>query len=170
MENSNNIIMLPALSSDGTTGLQFIEKMKNAKLTIGGYAQRILQSDDFAKTITQETKYLPGIIKGEMFADNERTNTNIRKYAIEQGAIKPTAELSLMLRLKYSNKALKKLGLKYLIPMHKPIKTHNKKSYFLGLDTTDTDYDLRAFSSIPSFRWIEAKTGFVFLFPNLSSG
>lgn len=164
----DKIIKLPTLISNGTTGPQFISKMEKANLTIGSYAAGILQSDDFAKSVTTGIKYLPGVIKGSEFTDSERTTENIRKYATERGGITPPVQLSPMLRLVYSDEEIKKMGLLWLVGMHEPIKGSGGDLRLLGLDADDPDCQLLAFSGDDSDEW-GAETGFVFLFPQLSS-
>lgn len=113
------------VTSDGTTGPQWIVRlMKNGK-RIGDYGMGCLLSPDFKPTTGITTKMV--VLPGEMFfAEEDRASTSrIRSEAARRWkATNPNAETACLIREKFSDEELQAMGLVYIAVCHEPIKVY----------------------------------------------
>ncbi|PCI19203.1 hypothetical protein COB64_04140 [Candidatus Wolfebacteria bacterium] len=116
----DGILHLTLAPSDGTTGPEWINRLKDDGHKVSDYAQQVLNSDDFKPT--KGVTYNLAIIKGEKFEDSHRITKNIRKMADNKGYIKPNAEVACLIREQFSNEELEEMGLIWIVAMHEPIK------------------------------------------------
>ncbi len=108
-----------SVTSDGTTGPQWIERLEKKGFRIGDYAKSVLRSSDFKPTNGVTTEIV--ILKGMLFADNERTTKNIRAEADRRNLTKPNAEVACLIRENFSDEEIKAMGF-WIVTMHEPIK------------------------------------------------
>ncbi|MCX6754927.1 MAG: hypothetical protein NT068_00080 [Candidatus Nomurabacteria bacterium] len=157
------IIPLPTVTSDGVTGTQFIEiwKEKNKKTFFYQSVEDMLMSKSFNKNLTKEVIYNPVIVDYRDFPKEKRFFSKIIKEAIDFGCVEPPVELATILRLKLTNKEIKKLGFDWLIPVHKPLVVSNKKLRFI-IDSREKEFPFDTFGvdNLPS-----SDTGLIFLLP-----
>jgi hypothetical protein len=115
-----NGVICFSVTSDGTTGEQWIARLESKGFRVSGYAKSVLRSADFKPTsgITYEI----AVLKGKIFSDNERITKNIRKDAKNRKLTTPNAEVACLIREKFSDKELETMGLYWIVALHEPIK------------------------------------------------
>lgn len=118
--NEKDGVIRFSITSDGTTGEEWIGRLESNGFRVGDYAKSVLRSKSFKPTsgITYEI----AVLKGELFSDNERIIKNIRKDAKNRKFTTPNAEVACLIREKYSDKELEAMGLYWIVTMHEPIK------------------------------------------------
>jgi len=109
-----------SVTSDGTTGPQWIERLEKKGFRIGNYAKSVLRSDDFKPTSGVTTEI--AVLKVMLFKDNDRVTSKIRAEASRRGLIKPNAEVTCLIREMFTDKEIEAMGLWWIVTMHEPIK------------------------------------------------
>jgi len=110
-----------SVTSDGTTGEGWIERLKSKGFRMDESAERILRSEDFKITNGVVTEV--AVLKGKLFSDRNRITKNIRAEASKRKLMKPNAEIACLIREKFSDEQLKAMGLWWIMVMHKPVKS-----------------------------------------------
>ncbi|MDP2668638.1 MAG: hypothetical protein Q8P07_02275 [bacterium] len=116
--NHGGIIYFP-VTSDGTAGPQWIERLEGKGFRLSDDAKRVLRSPDFKPTngVTTDS----AVIKGELFEDSERTTKKIRALAEALKFTKPNAEVACLIREMFTDKEIEAMGLWWIVAMHEPI-------------------------------------------------
>lgn len=109
-----------SVTSDGTTGEEWIARLESKGFRVGDYAKRVLRSKDFKPT--NRIIYEITVLKGELFSDSDRITKTIRKEAKNRKLSTPNAEVACLIREKFSDKELEAMGLYLIVTMHEPIK------------------------------------------------
>lgn len=138
-------VIYSSFTSDGTTGEEWINRLEKQGFRIGDYAKSVLRSEGFKPTKGVTTEI--AVLKGELFADNDRITKNIRKEANKRKLQKPNAEVACFIREKFSDKDLEAMGLWWIVTMHEPIKD------------SDGDLDLLNAHRGDGGRWLSADYG-----------
>jgi hypothetical protein len=109
-----------SVTSDGTTGEEWIARLESKGFLVGDYAKSVLRSKSFKPTtgITYEI----AVLKGEFFSDSDRITKTIRKEAKNRKFSTPSAEVACLIREKFSDKELEAMRLYWIVAMHEPIK------------------------------------------------
>jgi len=114
-----------SVTSDGTTGEDWIKRLEGNGFRVGDYAKQVLRSPDFKPTNGVTTGV--AVLKGTLFEDNDRITKKIRAYAEafrtpdKRKLSKPNAELACLIREKFTDKEIEAMGLWYIVAMHEPI-------------------------------------------------
>src|SRR3989338_4470544 len=108
-----------SVTSDGTTGEDWIKRLGGNGFRVGNYAKQVLRSPDFKPTngVTIEV----AVLKGILFEDNDRITKKIRAKADKRKLQKPNAELACLIREKFTDEDIEAMGLWYIVAMHEPI-------------------------------------------------
>lgn len=109
-----------SVTSNGTTGEEWIAHLESKGFRVGDYAKSVLRSKDFQPTSGVTTEI--AVLKGMLFSDNDRITKNIRAEAEHRNFEKPNAEVACLIREKFSDKELEAMGLYWIVVMHEPIK------------------------------------------------
>ncbi|MGB3922051.1 MAG: hypothetical protein WBL19_02090 [Minisyncoccia bacterium] len=111
-------ILYFSVTSNGTTGEEWVERLQKKGFRLGDYAKRALLSPGFKPTfgITIEVAVLHGLI----FEDDNRLTQKIRTFAAERKLEAPSAEIACLIREKFTDKEIKEMGLWYIVAMHEP--------------------------------------------------
>ena len=129
----NGEINLGSVTSDGTTGPDWIKRLKKNGFRVDNWAKMALVSPYFKPTNGVTTKIT--ILKGESWLDGARTTENIR-YAADHHwlvqLIAPNAEVACLIREKFTDKEIKEMGFSMIVTMHEPIKD-NSSLFLLGV-------------------------------------
>lgn len=133
--------------SDGVAAEQSIPNLEAAGFNVWPEAKFIIRST--ACVVTNGVTYRVGIIKGDEFEDDARTTENIRKEADRRRWTEPPAELARLLREKISDEELERMGLRWLVVMHKSIADSGGCPGLLGLGRDDRGRKLFAFYDGP---------------------
>lgn len=154
------------VTSDGTTGKDWIKRLSDNGFRVGDYAEQMLRSPDFKPTNGVTTEV--AVLKGMLFEDNNRITTKIRAEANMRKFSKPNAELACLIRLKFTDKEIKAMGLWYILAMHEPINDSGGGPSLLSAGRDDDGRWLNAFSGMPGHGW-DRVGGFAFAVSQVSS-
>jgi len=108
------------LISDGATGAQWIERLEKQGFKLRKYAKELLLSKEFKPTTG--VTYEIAVLKGNCFTDENRITKKIRNEAAKRKFSTPNAEIACLIRETFSDKEIEKMGLSWIVTMHKPIK------------------------------------------------
>jgi len=153
-----------SVTSNGTTGEEWITRLESKGFRVSDYAKSILRSSDFKPTNGITTV---AVLKGVLFGDNERTTKNIRTKAYSgeftQGwkLSDPNAELACLIREKFSDEEIEAMGLWAIVAMHEPIKDSDGDPRLLNARRFGGGRWLDAYWDSPDGRWDRA-FGFAF--------
>ena len=160
-----NKVIYFSVTSDGTTGEEWITHLASKGFRVGDYAKSILRSKSFKPT--SDITYEIAVLKGELFSDNERIIKNIRKEAKTWKFITPNAEVACLIREKFSDKELKAKGLYWIVVMHEPIKDSGGDPMLLSADRYGGGSWLSAYCDNPGDEW-SRRDGFAFVVSQVS--
>ena len=150
-----------SVPSDGTTGPQWIERLEGKGFRLSDYAKSVLRSPDFKPTSGVTTEI--AILKGMLFADNDRITKKIRAEADKRKLTKSNAEVACLIRENFSDKEIEALGLWWIVAMHEPIKDSGGGPSLLGADRYDGGRWLNACCvDGPGYGWFR-EDGFAFV-------
>jgi len=150
------------LTSDGTTGEEWITRLKKQNFRLSDYAKQVLRSSAFVSTTG--VTYNVAIIKGTEFSNEERTTSRIREVAASRGYATPHPEVACLLREKLSDEELEAMGLWWLVTMHEPINVSGGGPRLLGASRDGGGRWLDAYCDQPDSRW-DRECGFAFVVP-----
>jgi hypothetical protein len=154
-----NGVIYFSVTSDGTTGEEWITRHESKGSLVSDYAKQLLRSSDFKPTIGVTTEV--AVLKGMLFEDNDRTIKTIRAKAIKLNLSKPNAELACLIREKFTDEEIKQMGLWRIIAMHEPIDDFDGYPSLLGAIRHDDGRWLNAYYDKPDNRW-NRESGFAF--------
>jgi len=155
-----------SVTSDGTTGEEWIKRLEGKGFRVGGYAEDMLRSKDFKPTNGVTTEI--AVLKGILFADSERLTKNIRTEADKRKFEKPNAEVACLIREKFTDEEIEAMGLIWIVTMHEPIKDSDGFPNLLGAYRNDGGRWLRGSWAIPDGRW-DRESGFAFVVSQVSA-
>jgi hypothetical protein len=153
-----------SVTSDGTTGPEWIKRLEKKGFRVGDYAKSILNSSDFKSTdgITTEI----AVLKGELFSDENRITKNIRTEADKRKFVKPNPEAACLIREKFTDKEIEAMGFWCIAVMHEPIKDFGGAPHLLDVYRHVGGGWLGASYAYPGLRW-DREFGFVFAVPQV---
>lgn len=108
-----------SVTSDGTSGVDWITRLENKGLLVGDYAKQVLRTPSFKPTNGVTTEV--AVLKGILFKDQSRITSKIRTEADKRKLQTPNAELACLIREKFTDKEIEQMGLRDIIAMHEPI-------------------------------------------------
>jgi hypothetical protein len=109
-----------SVTSDGTTGSQWIKRLERKGFQTSDWARQVLNSPDFVPTSGVTTEI--AVLKGMLFEDADRITKNIRAEASRRNLTKPNPEVACLIREAFSDEVLETMGLSWIVVMHEPIK------------------------------------------------
>lgn len=119
-----------SVTSDGTTGPKWIERLEGKGFCLSDQAKSVLRSPDFQPTSGVTTEV--AVLKGQLFEDNHRTTKKIRAEADRRQLKQPNAEVACLIRENFSDEEMEAMGLLYIVTMHEPIKNSVGADLLLG--------------------------------------
>jgi hypothetical protein len=155
-----NGVIYFSVTSDGTTGKDWIKCLEDNGFRVGYYARQILCSLDFKPTTGVVTKV--AVLKGILFENNNRITKKIRAEAKKQKLLKPNIELACLIREKFTDKEIEAMGLWYIVTMHEPINDPVGSPNLLRAGRNDDGRWLNASQGRPDYRW-SRDGGFAFV-------
>lgn len=119
-----------SVTSDGTTGPAWIERLERKGFRISKWAKDVLNSSGFKPTseVTSEI----AVLKGMLFADSERITKNIRAEADRRKFLTPNVEIACLIRENFSDKQIEAMGLWWVVAMHDPIEDSDGDPFLLN--------------------------------------
>jgi len=140
-----------SVTSDGTTGEDWIKRLKGNCFRVGDYAKRLLRSPDFKLTTGVTTEV--AVLNGMLFEVNDRITKKIRVEADKRKLSKPNAELACLICEKFTDKEIKAMGLWHIVTIHEPINDSDGGPDLLYAYRSDDGRWLIAYYGRPDFRW-----------------
>lgn len=115
----NGVIYL-TVTSNGKTVPEWIQQFEGRGYRIGEYAENILRSSNFIPTDGVTTNI--AVLRGALFKHKDRTTKNIHSKAECRNLIKPSVEISCLIRERFSGEDIEKMELSWIAVMHEPIR------------------------------------------------
>lgn len=115
------------VTSDGTTGPQWIKRLKKGGFRVSDYAEQLLNKMSTTDGVTTDVT----VLKGELFFDDDRTTSKIRAEAESRGLTEPNPEIACLIREKFTDKELEEMGVWSMVAMHEPIEDAGGDPYLL---------------------------------------
>ena len=111
--------------------------------------------------------YNVAVLKGELFTDRDRITSNIRAEAKRRKFSPPPAELACLIRHKFTDEEIEKMGLLWVITFHEPIEDSDGDPHLLGTRWR-VAFTLDTYWGRPDDEW-RRKDGFAFLASQVSA-
>lgn len=140
-----------SVTSDGTTGSEWIKRLEEKCFRVGNYAKSVLRSPDFKPTSGVTTEV--AVLKGMLFEDDDLITKKIRAEAEKRKFQKPNAEVACLIRENFSDEEIKAMELWWIIVMHEPIMDSGGDPRLLGAGRDGGGRWLRACYDGPDRRW-----------------
>ncbi|KKT13572.1 MAG: hypothetical protein UV95_C0001G0109 [Candidatus Falkowbacteria bacterium GW2011_GWF2_43_32] len=161
-----NGVVYFSVTSDGTTGEQWISRLESKIFRVKDDAKSVLRSKSFKPT--SGITYKIAVLKSELFSDNERVTKNIRKDAKNRRLTTPNAEVACLIRERFSNKELEIMDLYWIVVMHESIKDFDGDPSLLSADRRGRGSWLGTCYGGPDDRWSRSG-GFAFVVSQVSN-
>ncbi len=155
-----------SVTSDGTTGPQWIERLEGKGFRLSDYAKSVLRSPDFKPTFGVTTEI--SILNGMLFEDCDRITSNIRDLAAQRKLTTPNVETACLIRENFSDEDIEAMALIWIIIMHEPITGIAGDPRLLGVGRSVDGRWLGAYYDKPDDRWNRGG-GFVFVVSQVGS-
>lgn len=155
-----------SVTSDGTTGEDWISRLESKGFSVGDHAKQVLRSPDFKPTKGVTTEV--AVLKGVLFGNNDRSTKNVRTEADKRKLGKPEAELACLIRDKFTDKEIEVMGLWYIVAMHEPVNNFTGDSYLLIANRFGDGCGFDVYYSKPDHEW-GRDSGFAFVVPPTST-
>lgn len=149
-----------SVTSDGTTGPEWISRLESKGFRIGIYPRNVLCSKDFKPTSGITTEI--AILKGMLFENSNRVTKKIRVEAESRKLTKPNAEVACLIRENFSDEEIEAMGLWWIVAMHEPINDSGGDPRLLCLDRGGHGSWLSTSYGSPGLEWLRGG-GFAFV-------
>lgn len=123
------------VTSDGTTGPQWLERLSQKGHEVGVFAEVILRSENFKPTVGVTTEIT--VLKGKCFPALARFTSKMKSIGHRLELAEPSLESACLIREMFSNKELEEMGLQLMIVMHQAIKGDDGVAVHLALYELD---------------------------------
>ncbi len=147
------------ITSDGTTGPDWITRLEKKGYHIHPIAKQILLSRDFKPTSGVISEV--AILKGGLFEENHRSTELIRNAAKDRKFQTLNAEIACLIREKLTDEEIEAMGLKSVVVMHEPISDFEYEMQLLTLESKDDYCTLTWSHPDPGIGWLQSD-GFAF--------
>ena len=131
-ETKGDLIYITLPPSEGVTGLQWIEYFAENDTRLSDDAQTALRSPDFKPTVPDFVHKIVALRATFWKKDSERTTKAIQAEGVSRKWLETHAEAVCIFRKCFSNKQLEKMGLLWMVGIHKKIEVHGRP-HFLGV-------------------------------------
>lgn len=148
-----------SVTSDGTTGEDWITRLESKGFRVGDYAKQTLRTPSFKPTSGMTTEV--AVLRGGIFHDDDRTTSKICAFAAKRMLGAPNAEVACLIREKFTNKEIEAMGLMYIVAMHEPVSDSDGLPSLLVAFRNDDGHWLDAYDDRPDDRW-DRDDGFAF--------
>lgn len=143
-----------SVTSDGTTGKDWITRLESRGFNLEYRARRVLLSPSFKPTSDMTTEV--AVLKGMLFEDNKNRSTkNIFAEGASLKLYQPNVELACLIREKFTDEEIEAMNLIWIVTMHEGLD-------LLYADRCGTGYWLRAYGDGPDYLWGRG-SGFAFV-------
>lgn len=153
-----------SVTSDGTTGEEWITRLEKKGFRVGDEAKRILLSPDFSPTeyvMTEVAVFKRRSLFGEKC--NWVTTDDLHTEADNRNLGKPNTEVACLIREKFTDKEIGAMDLTDVVIMHEPVNGPDGVQWQLVvLDPFMYPRLFEACSVTPSYEWHGDRVGFAF--------
>ncbi len=115
-----NDVVYFKVTSDGTTGQVWINRLEKQGLKVSDWAKQLLLSKDFKPTAG--IVYTIAVLKGKLFTNSDRITKKIRSEAAKRKLVTPNPEVACLIREMFTDDEINSMGLSWIVTFHKPIK------------------------------------------------
>jgi len=154
-----------SVTSDGTTGENWITRLESKGFRADNYAKQVLRLPDFKPTNGVTTEVT--VLKGMLFDDQSRITEKIRAEAGKRKLLKPNAEVACLIREKFTDQEIEAMGLWWIVTMHEPIKDSDGDPSLLQASRSDGGRWLNTYNDEPDDTW-DCANGFAFTVSQVS--
>lgn len=151
-ETKGDLIYITLPPSEGVTGLRWIEYFEERDVNLSDDAKAVLRSTDFQPTAPGFVHRLVALRATFWKKDAERTTKNIQAEGVTRKWLEIHPEAVCIVRGCFSNKQLEKMGLVYLVGIHKPIGVYGNPR-FLGAFRLGDGGWLFTYCADPDYEW-----------------
>lgn len=155
-----------SVTSDGTTGEDWITRLESKGFRVDDNAKMILRSSDFKPTSGVTTEV--AVLKGVLFEDSDRITRKICREADCRKLSKPNAEVACLIREKFTDEEIEAMVLVWIIAMHEPINDSDGNPYLLDANYYEDGRQLGRCNGRPDCKW-KIHNGFAFAVLQVSS-
>lgn len=148
------------VTSDGTSGVDWIKRLEDGGYNVGDYTKQVLLSPEFKPTNGVTTEI--AVMKGVLFSNDERYTANIRAEASKRKYITPNPEVACLIRIMFTDKEIEQMGLWGIVAMHEPVKDSVCDPRLLYARRDGKGRWLDAYSDSPDHGWFGGR-GFAFV-------
>lgn len=146
-----NGIIYFSVTSDGTTGKEWVKRLKQKGISVGDNAKRLLCSKRFKPTSGVTTEI--ALLKSAVLKVNNRITSAIRAFAAEHKLEAPNAEVVCLIRENLSDKEILAMGLTAIAVMHQPIKDSDGGLSLLSMSRSINGSWLGTYYGESNVRW-----------------
>lgn len=125
------------VSSDGTTGKQWVSRLTEKGFFLDEEVKRLLNSEEFKPTVGTTANVI--VVKGFMFKNRERNLRWVKLWGESRDFLPPSIETACLIREKFADWEIREMGLKWIVAMNKPPKGYG---YDFGVFRSGPDGDL----------------------------
>jgi len=150
--------------SNGMTGEEWIQHFVSKKINVGDEARKVLLSPDFTPTAGIRTDVV--ILKGDLFFKHHRFVDQIYAEAETRKLIKPSAEVTCLIRDMVSDNEIKMMELNNIVVMHEYIKV-DETNFLLNVTHAFSEKSYLSAHSEYGYHFSEHQ-GFAFAIPPAS--
>jgi len=154
------------VTSDGTTGPQWIERLEKKGFRFSKWAKDVLLSSDFKST--SGVTYRIAVLKGTLFTNSDRITRKIRAEAECRKLEELPAEVACLIRKAFSDEELEAMGLWWIVVFHDPINDSDGDPRLLSARRGAVGHWLGACYGRPDVCW-SPDYGFAFAVSQVSS-
>lgn len=108
-----------SVTSDGTTGDDWIDHLERKDFYLDSSGKRLLRSSDFKPTKGMTTEV--AVLRSALFEENDRITEKILAEGNKRKLLEPNAEVACLILQKFGGKGIKAMGLNWILVMHEPI-------------------------------------------------
>lgn len=119
-----------SVTSDGTTGPEWVSRLETRGFRIRQFARTVLQSRHFVPTCGVKTEV--AVLPGTLIEDQDRVTKKILSLGAVRGFRMPNPEISCLIREAFTDEQIGEMGLSCILPMHRPIDDALGYETFLG--------------------------------------
>jgi hypothetical protein len=147
------------VTSDGTSGPNWIERLEKQGFKLDKYAKDLLWSKDFKATTN--IVYTIAVLKGNLFIDSGRITKKIRSEAKRRNLVTPNPEVACLIREMFSDAEIAAMRLDWIAVFHRSIKGSNGDFNLLHTKCTADNSCLNTRYDNPVLGW-SMEHGFAF--------
>lgn len=118
-QEKDHVITL-TVTSDGTTGSEWITRFKEAGISVKDEAKNLLKASHFNDNVTNDTTYSIAVLKGLGFPSDELNLYQMRRQQQRQDFASPNPEVACLLLDRFRETGFAGMGIAWIMVMSTP--------------------------------------------------